>query len=44
MFDWELVPIQMVRQREALSEVKEELKGLGGKLDQMVESLLASRA
>ena len=32
------------RQREALSEVKEELKGLGDKLDRVVESLLASRA
>ena len=40
-----------VRQREALLEVKgelhavkEELKGLGDKLDRVVESLLASRA
>lgn len=39
------------RQREALSEVKgelhtvkEELEGLGDKLDRVVESLLASRA
>ena len=33
-----------VRQREALSAVKGELKGLGDKLDRVVESLLASRS
>ena len=32
------------RQREALLEVKEELKGLGDKLDRVVESLPAARA
>lgn len=31
------------RQREALAEVKGELKVLGDKLDRLVESLLASR-
>jgi len=31
------------RQREAILEVKGELKGMGDKLDRVVENLLASR-
>jgi len=33
-----------IRQREAILEVKGELKGLGDKLDRVIESLLASRS